>query len=103
MTPGLKQPKEVCGKEIVALQTLSSISPVIKSEDLQSLVHEITSAVEGAKTWTSTWEEETAKLMESELQSKWPGPAGWAHNPQKGPGIVVDENPVSRRSSSIFF
>ena len=49
MTPGLKQPKEVCGKEIVALQTLSSISLVIKSEDLQSLVHEIKSVVEEAK------------------------------------------------------
>ena len=45
VTPGLKQPKEVLGKEIqvAALKALSSISPVIKSEDLQSLVHEITS------------------------------------------------------------
>ena len=50
VTPGLKQPKEVWGKEIAALQALSSISPVIKSEDLQSLIHEIMSAVEGAKT-----------------------------------------------------
>ena len=51
MTPGLKQPKEVWSKEIAALQALSSIPLVIKSEeDLQSLVNEITSAVEGAKT-----------------------------------------------------
>ena len=66
VTPGLKQPKEVWSKEIVALQTLSSISPVIKSKkDLQSLVHDIATVVEGAKTWTSTWEEET-KLTEGE-------------------------------------
>ena len=60
MTPGLKQPKEVWGKEIVALQALqalSSIPTVVKSEDLQSLVHEITSIVEEAKTWTSMCEE----------------------------------------------
>ena len=50
VTPGLKQPKEVCGKEIEALQALSSNPPVIKSEDLQSLVHEIASVVEEAKT-----------------------------------------------------
>ena len=51
VTPGLKQPKEVWGKEIVALQALSSIPTVVKSEeDLQSLVHEIASVVEEAKT-----------------------------------------------------
>ena len=47
VTPGLTQPKEVWRKEIVALQALSSIPTVVKSEeDLRSLVH----VVEEAKT-----------------------------------------------------
>lgn len=47
-TPGFKQPKVIWGKEIGVLQALTT--PAIKSEaDLQSLVREITSAVEEAK------------------------------------------------------
>ena len=49
-TPGFNQPEEIWGKEIVALQALSNTPPVVKSEELQSLVHEIKSVVEESKT-----------------------------------------------------
>ena len=48
-TPGFKQPKAIWGKEIEVLQALTSTSPAIQSEDLQSLVHELKSAIEEAK------------------------------------------------------
>ena len=48
-TPGFNQPEEIWGKEIVALQALSNTPPVVKSEELQSLVHEIRSTIEEAK------------------------------------------------------
>ena len=52
-SPGFDQPKFIHGKEIGALQALTSTPPANKSkEDLQSLVHEITSVVEEAKAMT---------------------------------------------------
>ena len=47
-TPRFKAQKKILGMEIGVLQALTSTPPA-KSEDLQSLVHEITSAVEEAK------------------------------------------------------
>jgi len=50
-TPGFKRQKVIWSKEIGVLQALSSTPPANKSEeDLQSLVHEIRSAVEEART-----------------------------------------------------
>jgi hypothetical protein len=48
-TPNFGQPKKVWGKEIEVLRALTNTPPSIKSEDLQSLVHEIESAVDEAK------------------------------------------------------
>ena len=45
-TPGFLRPKVIWSKEIEVLQALTSTPPAIKSEDLQSLVHEIESVVE---------------------------------------------------------
>ena len=101
LTPGLKQPKEVCGKEIVALQTLSSISLVIKSEDLQSLVHEIKSVVEEAKI-EHRREETHGEWATSKKWQNPPRPCRMSPNLRGGAVIVVEETPPSRRPSSIY-
>jgi hypothetical protein len=72
-TPGFNRPKVVWGKEIGVLQALSSTPPA-KSEDLQSLVHEIRSAVEEARTTKAKSGSkkrvgETTKLTDSDSKS----------------------------------
>jgi len=54
-TPNFRQPKEVWGKEIEVLRALINTPPSIKSEDLQSLVHEIESVVYEAKSKPVSW------------------------------------------------
>jgi hypothetical protein len=71
MTPGFKQPEVVWSKEIGVLQALASTPTAIRSEkDLQSLVHEITSVVEEAKSKKSkTGAGKGTELTDSTIKS----------------------------------
>ena len=105
-SPGFDQPKFIHGKEIGVLQALTSTPPANKSkEDLQSLVHEITSVVEEAKAMKiksgppKNWKRvgKITKLTDSDAEST----DSFQNRRQDGPEQSPEpERPAERESPS---